>query len=335
MHGTVAPPAFWAGLENDPGFCAVARTWARRLGAGYALVRRALLERRPGLARYYPCPQDCGCEHQVLAGPPGEWCGVCQCEPWNCPDLRLAESDLQLWELSLPRLARSICGALGLRHRFCEMGLPGVVQAGEWVADAFPVFLAVLGRPERFGHAVGQLCARLHRRFIVVGPTDGFMNAAIEEMLARERSAFFALDRCVALTASGTLAPVVQPGELFAAFRPESAGLLTEETARGAFELVRRLDVSERLKPPTLLTVFRLYCIEQLSAARIARMTGCAKSTVLERLKLLRQKTGVEPADFRPLSLHLARMEDALTDSRARRIHRRTAALGEEEDPES
>jgi hypothetical protein len=329
-----AEDSFWSTIETAPGFAAVPAFWQTALGPDHETRRSAFFQRRPALARCYPCLR-CGCEHEVVATGPDAFCAVCLCESWNCPDLSLTTADLELWEVSLGKVARAVGAAFGLRQRFCELGIPGVVQAGVWSADSVPVILAVHGGREQFRHAVALLCARLPRRFILFAPTAAHIDASTAEMLERERSAFFALERCASLTRASTLVPVTPPGELFSAFRPAETRTLDEDAARSAFELVRRLDVSERLKPPTLLTVFRLYCIEQLSAARIARLSGCAKSTVLERLKLLRRKTGADPARLRPLSPHLARVEDALSDSRAKHLHRRTAAYGDEEDSDA
>jgi DNA-directed RNA polymerase specialized sigma24 family protein len=248
--------------------------------------------------------------------------------------LLLGEADVELWEVSYAKLARAVCAAFGLRQRFCELGLAGTFQAGVWSADAVPVILSVYGTREQFRNAVARLCARLRRRFILFAPTATHMDASIEEMLHREQSAFFALEAVATLTPGGSIVAAQAPGELFSAFRPAATEQLDEDTARSAFELVRRLEMSDRLKPPTLVTVFRLYCIDQFSAARIARVSGCAKSTVLERLKLLRQKTGVDPARLRALSSHLARADDSLSDSRAKHIHRRSAAYGEEDESE-
>lgn len=323
---------FWPGLENVPGFSAASATWAGRLGTEHELVRKAFLQVQPGLARFFPCPE-CGCEHEVIPGASG-WVGVRQCESGDCHDLALSEADLELWELSMTKLARALARAFQLSPRLDEPGVAGVVQAGNWSAEAVPVFLAVQAAQDRFRALLAELCGRLRRPFIVFAPTNSYLDAAAGDLLERNQSAFFSLQATVALTPSGTLMPRMPPGELFAAFRPAAPTGMSEDTARVAFELVKRLDVSEKLKPPTLLTVFRLYCIEQLSASRIARLAGCAKSTVLERLKLLERKTGVAPGQLRPLSLHLARVDEAMTDPRARHIHRRAAAFGEEEDPE-
>ena len=86
-----------------------------------------------------------------------------------------------------------------------------------------------------------------------------------------------------------------------------------------------------------MLTVFRLYCMEGLSAAQIARKCKCSRPIVFIRLKLLRRKLGCDPADLRQYSAHFENIEESLADSRARRVYRKGAACGDgesEDDPQ-
>src|SRR5207253_8462211 len=81
-----------------------------------------------------------------------------------------------------------------------------------------------------------------------------------------------------------------------------TARAIPEDVARGAFALVQKLDLETLSSPPTLLTVFRMYCIEVLSAELIAKKCQCSKSTVLRRLRFIGTKTGMHPDQFRMVS---------------------------------
>jgi hypothetical protein len=105
---------------------------------------------------------------------------------------------------------------------------------------------------------------------------------------------------------------------------------MTENVARQAFELVRKLDEGHTARGPSLLTVFRLYCMNEMSAERIARQCGCSKATVINRLRVLAEKTGVSPERLRRYSAQFERMEEDLTDWRAKRIHRQGLTGGDE-----
>ena len=75
--------------------------------------------------------------------------------------------------------------------------------------------------------------------------------------------------------------------------------LTNPEVALGVFEVLNRLDSDSRRKPPSLLTVFRLYCVRQLTVVQIAHKCRSSVGTVSNRLKLLHAKTGTHPAHLR------------------------------------
>lgn len=98
---------------------------------------------------------------------------------------------------------------------------------------------------------------------------------------------------------------------------------VAEDVARRAFQLVEQLDSEQVVKAPTVLTVFRLYCVEEMTADKIARHCGCAKGTVINRLKIIREKTGMEPDELRRFSDHFTKIEEDASDARAEYIHRK------------
>jgi len=74
-----------------------------------------------------------------------------------------------------------------------------------------------------------------------------------------------------------------------------------DEVACRVFQVLDRLDGPSRRKHPAILTVFRLYCMKQMSVVEIARKCRCSVGTVSHRLKLVYQKTGSAPARLRRL----------------------------------
>jgi hypothetical protein len=73
----------------------------------------------------------------------------------------------------------------------------------------------------------------------------------------------------------------------------------TSAVAQQAFALLDGLDFKSRRRAPSVLTVFRLYCKENMTVTEIARQCHCSLSTVSDRLKILREKTGLPPKSFR------------------------------------
>jgi len=70
-------------------------------------------------------------------------------------------------------------------------------------------------------------------------------------------------------------------------------------TLASALALLDRLDSASPPRPPTVLAVFRLYCIQQMTITEVARACRCSVGTVCNRLKLLRAKTGLNPEKLR------------------------------------
>ena len=58
-------------------------------------------------------------------------------------------------------------------------------------------------------------------------------------------------------------------------------------------------DSGSRRKNPSLAAVFRLYFVQELPVAKVARKCRCSVGTIMNRLKLLEQKTGATPEQLR------------------------------------
>jgi hypothetical protein len=99
-----------------------------------------------------------------------------------------------------------------------------------------------------------------------------------------------------------------------------------EDVARSAFALLQKLELDAPVKAPSVLTVFRLYCVDGFSAERVARRCRCSKGTVMSRLRFIEERTGVKPEQFRAMSGHLQQVDDDLRESGAREIYRQGLA---------
>jgi hypothetical protein len=102
--------------------------------------------------------------------------------------------------------------------------------------------------------------------------------------------------------------------------------------AAKVFELLTALDPDSRLRKAPPIKVFLLRFRQNLSRAEIARTCRCDKSLVGVRLKTIQDKLPWRPQQLRELSAQVEAMQDAVSDSRARRIYRKGAAYGEEDD---
>jgi hypothetical protein len=329
----------WAELESARGLVAVSTVWRERFGEPFDLYQAALLQRHGGLAEYYPCPTECGCAHKVFeVEPPAtspadqatglsgtrrqrNFVAVCQCDEPVCADLQLDESDVTLWELSWQKLARNLCAALGLHSKPVDLGLLNTRQIGSWGNEAVPVILTIQSEHSWFRGVALELVSRLKTPFILLAPTTAHFDAASQEIVAAAGAQFFALANIVRWGAGGRLEPVKTPGELLSRFsgQPDTTEV---ETAKKAFEMIRKLESERRTKAPSVMSVFRLYCIDGLSPAQVARKCRCSRGTVRNRLAMIRAKAG-SPERLRQISPHLSRVEDELAASGAEKVYRR------------
>jgi hypothetical protein len=212
------------------------------------------------------------------------------------------------------------------------MNLTATRQVGAWSADAVPVLLTLQGERAAFLFVLGQLAARLRQPFILLAPTSQDLDVVGKELLANVGAGFFDLVSHVEFTSAGVLRPRVPPGELFSRFNPQPKEAVSESVARKAFALVKALDSEQPASKASLYTVFRLYCMEGLNAVQVARKCSCARSLVFLRLEALRRKLGTHPRTLRQYSGHFERIEESLTDLRARHVHRKTALYGDEDE---
>lgn len=102
--------------------------------------------------------------------------------------------------------------------------------------------------------------------------------------------------------------------------------------AAKVLKLLKALDPGNRLRKAPPLTVFNLFYQQRLRVAEIARECRCDRSLIHHRLAAIRAKIPWTPEQLREISPLVEAMQDAATDSRARRIYRKGAAYGDEED---
>jgi hypothetical protein len=352
-----SPVNIWCALESTRGLTAVAASWRERLGDQFDPFKTALLQRAPGTPKGMPCPRGCACTHEIVMGDewrvasderkyagghappdtrPSSLRAICRCDPPNCPDIPLIPDDIVMLELSWNKLAHALCRVFSLDYKPADLGLLNTRQIGSWSVDAIPVILTVQHERAWFRTVLLELLARLRRRFILLAPTAKNLDAVSQELLASCDAAFFALDANIVLTADAVLrlSGARSPGELFAKFSPELRD--TEENlASRAFALVHQLDSEETRRRPTVLTIFRMYCIDGLSAATIARKCRSTRVTVRQRLRLIEAKTGLKVDQLRKVSAHLEKAEASFADTRASHIHRKNLIYDDDDSNES
>jgi hypothetical protein len=276
-------------LEIIPGLCAMPVAWRDHLGPYYEGFRSRFLRPNPGL----------------------------------CPTVTAISAlpDTVPLHLSWADFGPAIASSLGCTPKIYETGLPNTWQVGSWSTDSVPLLLSVNTDPLPFRLAVAGLVARLRQPFILFAPTTAHLDAFSQEMLNRDGAAFFALETHLRLNERGSLLAAQPPGELFQRFNPEPKEPLAEDVARRTFELIKELETASPAKGLSIMKVFRLYCVDALSAEQIARRCKSSKTTVLRRLQAVHTRTGIPPERLRHLCSHYEKLPRPVHDDRAREIY--------------
>jgi hypothetical protein len=257
---------------------------------------------------------------------------VCRCDPPNCPDIPLTHQDIVLFELSWTKISRALCHVFGLDYKPADLGLLNTRQIGSWSADAVPVILTIQHERAWFRTVLLELIARLRRRFILLAPTAQNLDAVSQELLASSDAAFFSLDANLALDEQNGLRLIGarSPGELFARFAPATSGD-EQDIADRVFALIQQLESNSTRNGPSVLAVFRMYCIDGLGRTAISRKCNCTRWTINHRIKSIESKTGMKIDQLRKVSSHFEKAEAKFADSRASHIHRKNLIYDEDD----
>jgi DNA-directed RNA polymerase specialized sigma24 family protein len=99
-------------------------------------------------------------------------------------------------------------------------------------------------------------------------------------------------------------------------------------------QLLQALESGGRMRRAPPINVFLLRFRKNLSRREIARACHCSETLVAVRLRAIRDKLPWQPQQLRELSAQVEAMNEALTESRAKRIYRKGAVYGDEPEDE-
>lgn len=306
-----------------PGLVAVPAGWQRCVGEDFEAFRAAFLVSTGRQAESFPSPHVCECSLRVCRHRDGSIVAVSECGSTGCKDMQLAAADVMLWEASWKKLGRAVAKGFDCDVKDVELGVAGTRQIGSFGDAGLPVVLTIQHEEGQFGSIMRQLVGQIGAGFILLAPTSRFMNGCSRGLLGMAKAGFFDLESHSSLTAQGNLQARKGGAELFVRFLPEQKEQLPEDVARQAFRLIEQLDSDQVIKPPSVLAVFRLYCVKEMTAEQVARKCRCSKGTVINRLKSIREKTRMEPDELRRFSGQFDKIEDDIRESKAAYVHRK------------
>ena len=102
--------------------------------------------------------------------------------------------------------------------------------------------------------------------------------------------------------------------------------------AAKVFQLLTALDPDNGLRKAPPIKVFLLHFRQGLEPTEIARICHCHRTLIFARLRQMQKRLPWKPQQLRELSSHVEALQETLTDPRARNIHRKGAAHGDEGD---
>ena len=322
----------WSALECLPGLSALPHVWKKFLGVHFRAFQILCLQFGTEIPSHVPCPNECGCDHFIVRRQHDSLSAVCCCNPPHCPDIALTTEQVTPLVLDWHRLGRGLCQALGLQTSLTPLAQPNSLQLGSWSSAAIPAIITIHSDRTLFRATLAELAAT-HQPFILIAPTARFLDLPSRQALKNSGAALFDLPSIVTLTDHGTLMPRRAPGELFAQFNPDPRDSASDSAARQILALVEALDSQTTCRKAPMMQVFWYYCVKGLPAAKVAVKCSCARSVVFDRLRVLGQKIGRNPAELRQYSSHFEQIGKSLSDPRARRIHLRSA-LDSPSDPD-
>ena len=313
----------WQSVEALADGSHVGAEWAKFSGEDFVTLRAAFLSDTQSRAKFLPCPHGCGCEHEIFERG-GKLVAICRCEPCSCDDFTVTPTAAALLALNRSKLGREICRAFEGTPKETDLGIAGAKQIGSFGNGALPLVLVVRTDTESFANAVAQLVARLPGQFVLLTPTRRWVNGNVLAWLKTTKAGCFDLESTLVFLPSGKLQARKSGGELFSPFLPTATQPTDEVQARQLFALVEKMESDRRLKNPSVMEVFRLYCIKGKTTDQIVDICKTSKGTVINRLDVIREVTGKDPKELQAFSPYLQRIEESITDARAEHIHRKT-----------
>jgi hypothetical protein len=225
----------WSSLEEVPTLSAVAAEWRGHMGNAFeAFCAGKLLEKAGRTASSFPCPHKFGCTHEVKPRGNG-FVGKCKDDDGTgCEDIPLTAEDVEVWELNRSRLGRAIAWALESEPRELRLLVPRTIQVASFGDGAVSVLLTLPQSRDEFQEVITGLVAESGQPFVLVGPTNRFVDRRCRELLEKRNAEFLDLASCFEIQADGGLRARRPVRELLARFVEAGVGRGVEAVAVGA-----------------------------------------------------------------------------------------------------
>ena len=325
----MSPPLdFWRALEAAHSLHAVADDWRWLMGPDYDAGRHCLYPVPVSRADSFPCPL-CRQTLRVTPHAANQFIAEHEDDDATCPPLRnLTEKDLQLYAVDWPRLLAAVSDALGLQGLITGFEIKGAKPFAELVCGRtrLPVYLISAALRPQYTLVLKQT-SRAHQQPSVLLTLT--FDMAFRQLAQGCGHVCLAFCDHLDLKPDGKfIASKAALDELEAFQRrqtPPEAPPPDQSVVAAALQLATTLDNNPRLKAPTHMTVFQLYCAQGLSWPQIEKQTRCAHATLMARKQRLEKTLRAPLAIFRAQSEAFAAMFATMQHPKARRINPKAA----------
>jgi len=213
----------WRLLRNPSDLAGVEAVWRENLKNEFDFLKPFI---RPTnrLAKTYPCPYPAGdgCPRGIYQDGPDRFTAYCGESPKRCEELTLTRKDLVIHEFNLAGFAAQVLRLLQIKAKTEPIaGYPGLWRVGTYIPIAnhkFSVYMLLATEPEDFRRAVDHLLAFATEPFLLLAPSDEYLDEPHRAALERKRSGFLALNEFL-VWKDREIALVSGPEDILAPFR--------------------------------------------------------------------------------------------------------------------
>jgi len=217
---------FWRLLQSKPDLGDVEAVWRRDLKDEWTVVH-SFFKPTDSLAKSYPCPSpgDVNCPRRIVQHEHDRFAAFCGQSPPECDSLQLTRKDVIIHKFDVVEFSAQIARAFAFVVKPAQQHptFYFLWRIGKYLpveGRRFPVFLSLAHDKESFLQALNHLLVSEKSSFILLCPTDAFMDESREKLLAEKKCVLMPLNET--LTWDGHIFATSRPAnELLADFRSD------------------------------------------------------------------------------------------------------------------
>lgn len=197
--------------------------WRQWLGEEYAYLK-PFIQPTQALAQSYPCPSPggVGCPRGIHKQGEDEYVAFCRDVPKRCESVKLQRKDLIVYTFDIPSFCRHLARQLQFHSKVShDDDFPFLWRVGKYIPIAgqrFAVNLVLASEKAIFDQVLDRLLVRENSPFIILCPTDSFLDDRHADLLNRKKASCLFLSETLGFDGEQITA-AAPPEDIFAPFR--------------------------------------------------------------------------------------------------------------------